>query len=104
MFGAGLPVCAVRYDCIDELVAEGETGLLFDSPEQLAQQLQQLLRGFGGRQGTGSGNGSGGSSGQLEEMRAAVKRVHDGWRWDSNWRDVAAPVIAAACRRQRPTT
>jgi len=90
MFGAGLPVCAVRYDCIGELVADGETGLLFDSPQQLSDQLQRLLRGFGGR---------GGGGGELAQMRAAVGRVHGGWRWSRNWDEVAAPVIAAACGR-----
>lgn len=91
MFGAGLPVCAVRFDCIRELVEDGRTGLLFDGPQQLAEQLQQLLRGF---------DGSGGG-GQLAAMRSEVKKVHDGWRWRSNWQEVAAPVIAAACERGR---
>jgi beta-1,4-mannosyltransferase len=88
MFGAGLPVCAVRYQCIDELVDDGRTGLLFDSPKDLAQQLLSLLRGFGGRPDGG---------GELNKMRAAVVRAHGGWRWHGNWQDVAAPVIAAAC-------
>lgn len=96
MFGAGLPVCAVNYDCIGELVAHGKTGLLFDGPQQLAQQLQQLLRGFNSGGGT---DGSGGS--ELHMMQAEVKRVHDGSRWHGNWREVAAPVIAAACSGSR---
>lgn len=46
MFGAGLPVCAVRYSCIEELVKPGVNGLLFDTSGDLAQQWQQLFRGF----------------------------------------------------------
>ena len=44
MFGCGLPVCAVSYPCIGELVEEGQTGLLFTSAQQLAQQLVSLLQ------------------------------------------------------------
>jgi beta-1,4-mannosyltransferase len=91
MFGSGLPVLAARYPCIGELVKDGETGLLFDSPGQLSGQLQSLLRGFG----------DGGGGGELARMRAEVVKAHDGWRWDENWRRVAAPVIAAACARSR---
>ncbi|KAI8469764.1 MAG: hypothetical protein J3K34DRAFT_377533 [Monoraphidium minutum] len=89
MFGAGLPVCAVRFDCIGELITDGETGLLFDGPEALAAQLQELLWGFGG--------GGGGGGGRLGGMRAAVERTQCGRRWRENWREVAAPVVAAAC-------
>ena len=45
MFGCGLPVCAASYDCIRELVADGDNGLLFSGPKQLAQQLAELLAG-----------------------------------------------------------
>ena len=46
MFGCGLPVCAASYQAIDELVQEGQTGLLFTSYQELAQQWVHLLRGF----------------------------------------------------------
>jgi len=39
MFGCGLPVCAAAYACIGELVAHGDSGLLFSGPGQLAGQL-----------------------------------------------------------------
>ncbi|KAF5826742.1 glycosyl transferases group 1-domain-containing protein [Dunaliella salina] len=47
MFGCSLPVCALAYSCISELVAEGETGLLFSSAQGLADNLVTLLHGFG---------------------------------------------------------
>ncbi len=46
MFGCGLPVCAASYDCINELVTEGQTGLLFNSYQQLADQWVALFQGF----------------------------------------------------------
>jgi beta-1,4-mannosyltransferase len=93
MFGAGLPVCAVRFACIGELVEDGATGALFDDAAGLSAHLQRLLAGF---DGGGDGGGGDGSNGELGRMRAAVARVHDGWRWDANWRGVAGPVIEAA--------
>jgi beta-1,4-mannosyltransferase len=87
MFGAGLPVCAADFKCIGELVAEGKTGLLFSSAEQLAQQLLQLLEGFDGAAGSGA-------NGQLAQLRAGVAREQGSWRWRDNWDEVAAPVFA----------
>jgi beta-1,4-mannosyltransferase len=46
MFGCGLPVCALTYSCIGELVSHEHNGLLFASPDQLAQQLLDCFRGF----------------------------------------------------------
>lgn len=89
MFGAGLPVCAVDYQCIGELVADGHTGLLFSSAEQLAQQLLDLLKGFDGATGSGS-------NGQLTKLRAGVSKEQAGWRWQDNWDKGAAPLFAAA--------
>jgi beta-1,4-mannosyltransferase len=49
MFGCGLPVCAASYDCIQELVSDGDNGLLFTGPKQLAAQLAELLAGLPSR-------------------------------------------------------
>lgn len=46
MFGCSLPVCALTYACIGELVSHEHNGLLFASPEQLAQQLLDAFRAF----------------------------------------------------------
>lgn len=39
MFGCGLPVCALGFDSIDELVHDGENGLIFKNAEQLSGQF-----------------------------------------------------------------
>ncbi|PVF96293.1 hypothetical protein CPB86DRAFT_860982 [Serendipita vermifera] len=46
MFGCHLPVCALNFACLDELVKDGHNGLVFENSDQLASHLQTLLRGF----------------------------------------------------------
>lgn len=82
MFGSGLPVCAADYSCIQELVAPGCTGLLFKTPDQLAQHLIGLLTEFSG---TSSGS-------HLARMRQNVLS-RESVRWEENWAKVAGPVF-----------
>ncbi|PCH33027.1 glycosyltransferase family 33 protein [Wolfiporia cocos MD-104 SS10] len=46
MFGCGLPVCALGFACLDELVKDGVNGLVFHNAEQLAGQLENLLTNY----------------------------------------------------------
>ena len=39
MFGAGLPVCALNFACLHELVVDGVNGVTFESGTQLGQQM-----------------------------------------------------------------
>ena len=82
MFGSGLPVCALAYSCISELVVEGKTGLLFSSPQQLADQLALLLCGFPST-----------PSPLLQHLQALVQHQQGSLRWEQNWQQVAWPVL-----------
>jgi len=80
MFGCELPVLSVDYRCISELVADGQTGLLFSDAPQLAHKLFSLLRGFPSERE------------KLDAMRLQVAAVH-GVRWDAAWGQTAAPLF-----------
>uniref|UniRef100_L7M2L6 Beta-1,4-mannosyltransferase n=1 Tax=Rhipicephalus pulchellus TaxID=72859 RepID=L7M2L6_RHIPC len=82
MFGCGLPVCAVDYPCLRELVKPGETGLVFETNTELCQHICDLLQGFPK------------PTELLDSLRANVHK----WqavRWDDNWRAVALPKFHA---------
>ena len=71
MFGAGLPVCAIDFDCLSELVQHEKNSLVFSDHTELSAQLQRLLGANGGRE-------LGAYRKQLEGFRK------DGWtnRWN----------------------
>lgn len=80
LFGAGVPVCALKYGCIGELVHEGETGLLFSTATELASQLHGLLARYPHE------------TRRLDALREGV----GAWRgrtWDQNWGEIAAPML-----------
>ncbi|KAK1934153.1 Chitobiosyldiphosphodolichol beta-mannosyltransferase [Phytophthora citrophthora] len=83
MFGCGLPVCAIGFKCLDELVKHDKNGLVFNSSEQLSTQLYDLLTGYPK------------DTAQLSRLRASLKSVK---HWPENWNRVAAPVFKKQLR------
>lgn len=93
MFGCGLPVCALDFACLHELVQPRLNGLVFKSSDGLAEQLISLLRGFP-------------RSPVLESLKSAFVRSQDlvgvnqdvgsKWEWTSwadNWNDSIRPIV-----------
>ncbi|RKP09362.1 hypothetical protein THASP1DRAFT_28837 [Thamnocephalis sphaerospora] len=83
MFGCGLPVCALSFQCINELVQPNATGMLFDDASQLTSHFQALLSDFSGERAT------------LHRLRHNVTAAHQ-YRWAENWDTIALPLFATA--------
>ena len=84
MFGCQVPVCAINFDCLDELVRDGENGRVFSDADELSRQLLDLLDGYPG----------GDSSKTLEAYR---RNIRDMERWKENWDKCAKPLIVGGC-------
>ncbi|KAK2998202.1 hypothetical protein RJ639_024487, partial [Escallonia herrerae] len=84
MFGCGLPVCAVSYSCIKELVEVEKTGLLFSSSSELADELMMLFRGFPNE------------CYALNMLRDGVIEKGSTSSWATEWEANAKPLISEA--------
>jgi beta-1,4-mannosyltransferase len=92
MFGSGLPVCALDFPTIPELVKQDHNGLIFKTSEELSQQMMRLLF-----PATGD-NLLGFDFNELETLR---KGAQDITSWNENWTAVAAPQIKRIIARRK---
>jgi len=81
-FGAGLPVLAVRFACLDELVTPAN-GRTFSTANECAMELAAMLRGYPE------------GAVVLDELRAGI----GGKGWDANWDEHAWPVLRKEAQR-----
>ncbi|XP_038843104.1 chitobiosyldiphosphodolichol beta-mannosyltransferase-like isoform X2 [Salvelinus namaycush] len=84
MFGCCLPVCAIHFYCLHELVKHEENGLIFKDSEELSGQLKSLLWDFPGCE----------DEGKLGQFRRNL-RASGGQRWDQNWDQNVLPLLTA---------
>ncbi|KAJ4717399.1 UDP-glycosyltransferase TURAN [Melia azedarach] len=82
MFGCGLPVCAVSYSCIEELVKVEKNGILFSSSSELADQLLMLFKGFPDE------------CDALKKLRNGTLEMGLSARWATEWEEHAKPLIS----------
>lgn len=86
MFGCGLPVCALDFPCINELVRDGVNGRVFKTASELSDQLITLLDTFPV------------FPSRLDLMRAEIRddRVvrKTFLTWEENWEAVVLPLVA----------
>ncbi|XP_026376152.2 chitobiosyldiphosphodolichol beta-mannosyltransferase isoform X2 [Ursus arctos] len=80
MFGCCLPVCAVSFRCLHELVKHEENGLVFKDSEELAAQLQMLFSKFPD------------PAGKLSQFRKNL-RESEQLRWDESWKQTVLPLV-----------
>ncbi|KAI0035263.1 glycosyl transferases group 1-domain-containing protein [Vararia minispora EC-137] len=89
MFGCGLPVCALDFACLPELVEHGRNGLVFRTDDELSEHLQTLLRGFPA------------PSPALSALQGFLRGEHpqgtadeQAWgSWDENWNAVVRRLV-----------
>ncbi|XP_039062822.1 UDP-glycosyltransferase TURAN-like [Hibiscus syriacus] len=87
MFGCGLPVCAVSYSCIEELVKVEKNGLLFSSSSELAEELLMLFRGFPAE------------CDALNSLKNGALETCSSARWATEWEEHAKPLISEVISR-----
>lgn len=95
MFGCGLPVCALDFACLHELVKDGVNGLVFKDAQQLASQLETLLTAFPSSPALARLAQSF-SHTQLHRDRGLTGAEGAHWEWDTwteNWDRVMMPLI-----------
>lgn len=83
MYGCGLPVCAVQFNCISELVEHNVNGLIFKDSEELATQIQDWFNGF---------------SKQLNENHQKYRdnlKTFQRLRWHENWVHNVIPLTTS---------
>jgi beta-1,4-mannosyltransferase len=87
MFGCGLPVCAVSYSCIKELVSVDKNGLLFSSSSELADELLTLFKGFPDE------------CASLKVLKSGALDTGSSSRWVTEWEEHAKPLITEVITR-----
>ncbi|XP_053132935.1 chitobiosyldiphosphodolichol beta-mannosyltransferase isoform X2 [Hemicordylus capensis] len=80
MFGCCLPVCAVSFQCLPELVKHGVNGLIFEDSSELAEQLKMLFREFPVAEG------------KLNSFRRNLQTAKQ-LRWDESWERTVFPLF-----------
>ncbi|NWI63217.1 ALG1 mannosyltransferase, partial [Todus mexicanus] len=80
MFGCCLPVCAIHFECLHELVKHNENGLIFKDSSELAEQLKMLFLGFPALEG------------KLHNFRKNLRESKQ-LRWDESWDQTVLPLF-----------
>ncbi|CAA7271421.1 unnamed protein product [Cyclocybe aegerita] len=105
MFGCGLPVCALDFTCLNELVKNGKNGLVFNNSSQLAIQLEELFLSFPDAPRlallTSSFNNlshrpSTPSNPHMPKQHRSTPEKEETWTWstwEENWGRVVRPLI-----------
>ncbi|KAK3581816.1 hypothetical protein CHS0354_028823 [Potamilus streckersoni] len=88
MFGCGLPVCAIHFNCLPELVVHGENGIIFKDSGELCQHLQDLLQNMSFSQS------------KLKQMRQNLKSFQSK-RWHDCWRETVLPLFIDSSSNKR---
>ncbi|XP_053220628.1 chitobiosyldiphosphodolichol beta-mannosyltransferase isoform X1 [Podarcis raffonei] len=83
MFGCCLPVCAVHFQCIHELVKHEVNGLVFRDSSELAEQLKMLFLEYSSAEG------------KLNLFRRNLCTTKQ-LRWDESWEQTVLPLFSSS--------
>ena len=86
MFGCEVPVVAVDFSCLGELVQDGVNGNVISNKSELANQMFALIKEERDESGKITGN--------LALYRKNIKNMT---RWRENWKEQAHDMIMSAC-------
>jgi beta-1,4-mannosyltransferase len=86
LFGCQVPVLALDFDCLSELVQDGVNGRVFQTSEQLSLQMEELLTPISSLE----------SCYLSEPLKELSKSLQGRMRWSENWTLNASPVIRDA--------
>ncbi|XP_060642400.2 chitobiosyldiphosphodolichol beta-mannosyltransferase [Anolis sagrei] len=87
MFGCCLPVCAVHFQCLHELVKHEVNGLVFKDSSELAEQLKMLFWEFPAVEG------------KLSLFRRNLRSARQ-LRWDESWEQAVLPLFSSSSAKQ----
>lgn len=80
MFGCQVPVCAIGFDCLGELVMDGTNGKVFQDGDELATQLYELLSDYP-------------TDNTLQKLEVYRRNIRGMTRWKENWEECARHLI-----------
>ncbi|XP_077172616.1 chitobiosyldiphosphodolichol beta-mannosyltransferase isoform X2 [Paroedura picta] len=83
MFGCCLPVCAVHFQCLHELVKHDVNGLIFNDSHELARQLKTLFWDFPA------------AKGKLDSFRRHLRTAEQS-RWEESWERTVFPLFSSS--------
>lgn len=95
LFGCQVPVCAMDFDCLPELVQDNVNSRIFKTSEQLAAQLLELLRPLAANEHKRVPTHSFGKLNDFSE------KLQNRQRWHTNWDQNALPILEEASTRAR---
>eukprot|EP00475_Leptophrys_vorax_P009255 TRINITY_DN16121_c0_g2_i1.p1 TRINITY_DN16121_c0_g2~~TRINITY_DN16121_c0_g2_i1.p1 ORF type:complete len:443 (-),score=98.00 TRINITY_DN16121_c0_g2_i1:57-1385(-) len=90
MFGCGVPVCALQFPCLSELVVHGENGYCFRTASELADQLISLLANFPRKTDALDNLAKGVSNSSAHKVR-----------WDENWDRIVLPLLHSSLSQKQ---
>lgn len=95
LFGCEVPVCARQFHCLPELVEDDVNGRVFETSQELHEQLSTLLSPLDKYHGSWPPHGFG-------DLARYSRALQGRKRWDSNWIENALPLIKSAITQAKP--